>query len=193
MIDLLQSPVTSRDHVRGPTSARVTLVEYADFACPFCAAAFPVVEQLLAQHPAELRLVFRHNPRGEVHEGSLLAAKAAEAAAFQGQFWPMHDLLFERKQAITERSLLNEAALLGLDVELFRSDLQSRAVASRVREDELSGLRSGVVGTPTFFLNAVHFRDKPDLLTLSQAIAEALTPGTRAVNAQMEASKWISN
>ncbi len=189
MIDSLQAPVTQRDHVRGLLSARVTLVEYADFACPFCAAAFPVVKQLLARNRAELCLVFRHNPRGELHEGAHLAAKAAEAAAFQGQFWSMHDLLFERRGAITERGLLRDAARLGLDVEIFASDLYSRAVAARVREDELGGLRSGVIGTPTFFINGAHFRDKPDLPTLERAIAEASSLGLRTGTA----SKWTCN
>lgn len=193
MLDLLQAPVTTRDHVRGPLDAPVTIVEYADFACPFCAAAHPVLQQLQARFRRELRLVFRHNPRGELHPGAHLAAQAAEAAGLQGQFWPMHDALFERAGAVSERALLRTARALELDLDLFRSDLYSRAVAHRVRDDEVGGLRSGVIGTPTLFINGLHFRDKPDLVTLSGAVAELVCSQVPLAVSTTGANKWISN
>jgi len=170
MIEQLIFPVGVRDHVRGHDDSPITLVEYADFACPYCAHAYPIVRRLLLSHSGTLRFVFRHNPRGELHEGAHLGALAAEAAGFQAQFWPMHDLLFQRQDRICERTVVSYARSLGLDVDQFQVDLHSRAVVARVREDQIGGLRSGVIGTPAFFLNAQHFRDKPDFDGLSRAI-----------------------
>ena len=171
MIDTLAIGVSARDHIRGLETAPITLLAYGDFACRYCAQAYPVVRELLLKYRTTLRFVFRHNPRGELHEGARLAAHAAEAAAVQGQFWAMHDMLFERREPISEQHLVGYATLLSLDLARFRTDLYSAAVANRVREDEIGGLHSGVVGTPTFFINGRHFRDKPDLETLSMAIA----------------------
>jgi len=179
MIEQLVVPVGVRDHVRGREEAAITLVEYGDFACPFCADAYPAVHRLLLRYAGSLRLVFRHNPRGELHEGAHLAALAAEAASFQGQFWPMHDLLFQRQSRICERGMLSYALLLGLDIDQFQADMRSRAVALRVREDEVGGLRSGVIGTPTFFVNGLHFHDKPDFEGLARAIEAQTSTATR--------------
>jgi protein-disulfide isomerase len=178
MIETLAICVSARDHVRGAPAAQVTLLEYGDFACPFCARAFPVVQELLLQYRTTLRFVFRHNPLGGLHEGARLAAHAAEAAGNQGKFWAMHDLLFERHAPITKRRLDGYAALLGLDVQRFRCDRDSQQIAQRVRDDEIGGLRSGVVGTPTFFVNGRHFRDKPDLETLFMAVGFSLLSAT---------------
>jgi protein-disulfide isomerase len=172
----LHVPVSARDHVRGAPHGRLTLVEYGDFDCPFCAEAYPVVRALLEQFDHQLRFVFRHNPRGELHPHARLAAQAAEAAALQGQFWPMHDLLFEHTGALEEPALLGYAHTLELERGKFEADLHSPAVRERVREDEVGGLRSGVIGTPTFFINGAHFRDKPDRATLGGAL-EALIQG----------------
>ena len=191
MIDTLAIGVSNHDHVRGPQTADVTLLEYGDFACRYCAQAYPVVRELLLKYQTTLRFVFRHNPRGEIHEGALLAAHAAEAAGAQGQFWSMHDVLFERREPINEQRLLGYAALLDLDVPRFRDDLHSRAVADRVRQDEIGGLRSGVVGTPAFFINGRHFRDKPDLETLSMAIAFRLLSSPRAKRQATASSKRL--
>lgn len=183
MIDQLAVGISTNDHVRGPATATVSLVEYGDFSCPFCAAAYPVVRDLLLHYRSVLRFVFRHNPRGELHEGANWAARAAEAAGLQGRFWPMHDLMFERGTPTGEAELFGYAALLGLDAERFALDLASSAVARRVRTDEEGGLRSGVIGTPTFFLNGYHFRDKPDLDTLFRAVGTTLLLGRRDVAA----------
>jgi protein-disulfide isomerase len=172
MIDLTE-PVTDRDHARGPSSASVTLVEYADFECPFCARAYPVVRELERRYGDQLRVVFRHNPIGRTHPHAHLAAQASEAAALQGAFWPMHDALFEHQDALEERDLVERARALGLDVARFERDLRSPSVVERVHADEVGAVRSGVVGTPTFFNNGVHFRDKPDLEGLAGAIEAA--------------------
>jgi protein-disulfide isomerase len=190
MIDQLSVGISPNDHVRGPAAATVSLVEYADFSCPFCTAAYTAVRDLLLHYRTVLRFVFRHNPRGELHEGANLAARGAEAAGLQGRFWPMHDLMFERGAPAGEAELFGYAAILGLDAERFALDMQSPAVARRVRTDEEGGLRSGVVGTPTFFLNGFHFRDKPDLDTLFKAVGTTLLLGRRDMaSAELRASK----
>lgn len=170
----LKVAVSEHDHVRGFRRALVTLVEYGDFDCHFCAAAYVQVRTLLRRLPEYVRLVFRHNPRGELHPNAHLGAQAAEAAALQGQFWSMHDALFEREGTLTEAFVTRCAASQGLDLDRFAADLHSTAVSRRIREDQIGGLRSGVIGTPTFFVNGVHFRDKPDLKGLSQAILATL-------------------
>jgi protein-disulfide isomerase len=164
--------------VRGAPHGRVTLVEYGDFDCPFCAEAYPVLRALLEQFEHRLRFVFRHNPRGESHPQARLAAQAAEAAALQSQFWPMHDILFEHAGALDPPALLSYALSLQLERSKFEVDLLSPEVRARVRDDEIGGLRSGVIGTPTFLLNGLHFRDKPDLQTLGGAIAALLQTGS---------------
>jgi protein-disulfide isomerase len=174
----LHVPVTARDHVRGAPHGRVTLVEYGDFDCPFCAEAYPVVRALLGQFEKQLRFVFRPNPRGELHPHARLAAQAAEAAALQGQFWPMHDLLFEHSGALEEPALLGYAQSLGLERSKFEAALHSPEIRAHVREDEVGGLHSGVIGTPTFFINGLHFRDKPDLATLGGALAALIGSGS---------------
>lgn len=174
MIEELSVDVSSRDHLRGSRAAPVVLVEYGDFACPFCAAAYPVVRALVRHYGTLLGFVFRHNALGGLNRGSTLAAYAAEAAAEQGLFWEMHDLLFERGVPEGEAELASYAALLGLDVERFRSALHEPHIAARVRDDERGGLQSGVIGTPTFFINGRHFRDRPDFETLSRAIEAVL-------------------
>src|SRR5215831_11161112 len=129
----LIDPMTERDHVRGPASARVTLVEYGDFECPFCARAVPVLREIQGRFGDSVRLVFRHNPRAFDHAHAPLAAEAAEAAAEQGRFWEMHDVLFEHQAALGETDLVRYAQQLGLDVEKFRTALRDRAHRARVR------------------------------------------------------------
>jgi len=175
----LAAEVTERDHVRGEANAAVTLLEYGDFDCPHCAAAHPVVRALETHFGAALRFVFRHNPRGELHAHAQIAARAAEAAALQHHFWEMHDRLFEKHGEHDEAQLVAHAAALGLDAGRFAVDLHAAAVLARVREDEVSGLRSGVVGTPTFFVDGRHFRDRPDFETLARVIEHELARSGR--------------
>jgi protein-disulfide isomerase len=179
----LTLPVSEeRDHIQGPPTALVTLVEYGDFECPHCGMAHPIVKAIQEEFGDELRFVYRHFPLTQVHPHAERAAEAAEAAGAQGQFWEMHDTLFENQGALDDEDLLEYAQELGLDVLAFRRDLLAGTFKPRVREDFMSGVRSGVNGTPTFFISG-HRHDAPwDLETLSASILEELrehAPGHR--------------
>ena len=153
----LTQPVGPSDHVTGPDDAPVTLVEYGDFECPYCGMAHPIVERAQRELGSHLRFVFRHFPLGEVHPHARLAAQAAEAAAAQGRFWEMHDMLFEHQDALEPDDLAGYAKALGLDTKQFARDLEGGTYANRVRDDFRSGVRSGVNGTPTFFVNGERY------------------------------------
>src|SRR5262245_11629280 len=167
----LTVPVSARDHHLGPLAAPVALVEYGDYECPHCGAAHPVVTEVKRRLGDRLCLVYRHFPLTRVHPHAERAAEAAEAAGAQGQFWPMHDTLFEHQDALDERSVLTYAAELGLDVGRFAADLSAGVHLPRVRDDFASGVRSGVNGTPTFFINGWRHDGAADLPTLLAAIA----------------------
>lgn len=169
----LTPPVGEHDHVQGPVDAPVTLVEYADFECPFCGDAFSIVREAQRRLGARLRVVFRHFPDPAVHPRAQRAAEAAEAAAAQGSFWPMHDYLFTHQPSLAEPDLIRYAALLGLDVERFARELRDGTHAARVRDDLASGRESGVAGTPTFFINGRLHEGSWDLKPLLAALEEA--------------------
>jgi diadenylate cyclase len=169
----LDTPVGDRDHARGPATAPVTLVEYGDFECPYCGRTYPVVKELRERLGDRLRFVFRHFPLDSVHLHARRAAEAAEAAAAQGRFWEMHDLLFANQEDLDDESLRRYATGLGLDLARFESDLAERRHAPRVREDRLDGERSGVEGTPTFFVNGARYEGSLDLEGLQAAVEEA--------------------
>jgi protein-disulfide isomerase len=169
----LTPPIGERDHVIGPPNAPVTLVEYGDYECPYCGAAHPVVTAVRRRLGKGLRFAFRHFPLTRIHPHAEHAAEAAEAAGAQGKFWQMHDLLFEHQDALEDEDLLLYAASIGLDLERFASELENGLYAARVREDFLSGVRSGVNGTPTFFINGRRHEGAFDLQTLLAAIAAA--------------------
>jgi protein-disulfide isomerase len=166
----LATDVSPRDHVQGPADAPVTLLEYGDYQCPYCGAAHPVVKALQQHLGDNLRFAFRHFPLTTVHEYAEGAAEGAEAAGAQGKFWEMHDTLFEKQPALDYDSLLGYAEELGLDVERFATELENGVYAPRVREDFLSGVHSGVNGTPTFFINGVRHEGSFDLETMLEAI-----------------------
>ena len=151
----LVRPVSERDHVLGPPDAPVTLVEYGDYECPHCGAAYPNVEIARRRVGPRLRFGYRHFPLAEIHPHALRAAEAAEAAGAQGQFWPMHALLFENQDALEDEDLVRYAGMLGIDVPRFVAELAEHTWEPRVREDFMTGVRSGVNGTPTFFINGV--------------------------------------
>lgn len=169
----LQPPVGERDHIAGSPTARVTLVEYGDFECPFCGAAHPVVRQIQRAMGDRLRFVFRHFPLSTVHPHAALAAEAAEAAGAQGKFWEMHDLLFENQQHLEIEDLIRYAEILGLDPVRFERDLVDHVHLPRVQEDFRSGVRSGVNGTPTFFINDIRYDGGHDLESMMAALAAA--------------------
>ena len=169
IVDLADPVHPDRDHVRGPNQALITLVEYADFECPFCGQAEPIVRELLADY-GDIRYVWRHLPLRDVHPHAQLAAEASEAAARQGAFWAMHDLLLDHQGALLSGDLADYAAQLGLDVPRFTRDLNRRAGADRVAQDVDSADLSGVSGTPTFFLNGRRHHGAYDIDTLSNAV-----------------------
>ena len=153
----LRKPVDGDDHSTGPEDAPVTLVEYGDFECPYCGQAYPVVKAVQEQLGDQIRFVFRNFPITGSHPHAEHAAEASEAAAAQNHYWEMHDTLFENQSALDDQDLLEYANKLGLDVNQFRMELESGVYATDVEEDVSSGVRSGVNGTPTFFVNGERF------------------------------------
>jgi Na+/H+ antiporter NhaA len=172
IIDLAAPVDPERDHVRGSSDAPVTVVEYGDFECPYCGQAEPVVRELLADF-GDVQYVWRHLPLHDVHPSAQLAAEAAEAAAEQGAFWEMHDLLLECQDRLRLADLIRYAESLGLDAERFRDDMRRHLGAPRVAEDLDSADLSGVTGTPTFFINGRRHHGAYDIATLSDAVRAA--------------------
>ena len=169
----LGAPVDpGRDRIRGPARAPVTIVEYGDFECPYCGQAEPVLRELLAGH-GDVRYVWRHLPLGDVHPHAQLAAEAAEAAAAQGAFWEMHDLLLRHQDRLQLRDLIRYAGDLRLDSERFAEHLRNRAGAARIAEDVDSADLSGVSGTPTFFINGRRHYGSYDITALTTAVLAA--------------------
>jgi Na+/H+ antiporter NhaA len=173
LLDLSEDVDPERDHVRGPDSAPVTLVEYGDYECPYCGQAELVIRELLDEFGDELRYVWRHLPLNDVHPNTQMAAEASEAAAAQGAFWPMHGKLLAAQDELAVRDLKRHAADLGLDVERFWDKLRRREYAERVAEDVASADSSGVAGTPSFFINGRRHQGAYDLATLSAAVRAA--------------------
>jgi Na+/H+ antiporter NhaA len=172
ILDLATPVDPGRDHIRGPSRAAVTLVEYGDFECPYCGQAEPVIRELLAD-VGDLRYVWRHLPLSDVHPRAQLAAEAAEAADRQGAFWEMHDLLLNHQQDLRPADLLRYAADLGLDTHRFGDDLRGHVHAPRVAEDLDSAGLSAVSGTPTFFVNGRRHYGSYDIHALTSAVATA--------------------
>jgi protein-disulfide isomerase len=170
---VLTLPVSDRDHIQGPATAKVTLVEYGDYQCPYCLQAYPIMIDIQQHMGDRMRLVFRNYPRTDVHPDAQDAAEAAECAGAQGKFWPMHDYLFEHQSRLNHESLLGYGADIGLDVRRFQRDMETHAFAPRVREDFLSGVQSGVTKTPTFFINGLLHGGPWDLETLTAALVAA--------------------
>jgi protein-disulfide isomerase len=163
----LTIPVSEdRDHIQGPADAPVTLVEYGDYQCPYCGAAYPIIKEVQARSGDGLRFVFRNFPISTSHPRAEQAAEAAEAAATQGKFWEMHDLLYENQDRLGDDDLHANAEQLELDVDRFDRELGEHTHAERVHEDFMSGVRSGVNGTPTFYVNGMRHDGPYDLETL---------------------------
>jgi protein-disulfide isomerase len=171
--DLVVPVDPSRDHIRGPERALVTVVEYGDFECPYCGLAEPAVRELLRDF-GDVRYVWRHLPLNDVHPHAQLAAEAAEAAGRQGAFWEMHDLLFDHQDALTPRDFIGYAGSLGLGPEQFAADLRKHVGAAQVSEDVDSADLSSVSGTPTFFVNGKRHYGAYDIETLSKAVKLAM-------------------
>jgi protein-disulfide isomerase len=171
---LLTPRVGARDHVLGPPNAPITLVQYADFECPFCGRAFPEIKSLLKDLGTKVRFVYRHFPMVDQHPHAETAAELAEAAAGQGKFWEMHDLLFQRQSALEDQHLIAYARELKLDVPRVERELADHVHRARVRQDFQSGVRSGVSGTPMFFINGRRHEEPGDATTLRAALLRTL-------------------
>ncbi len=173
----LTQPVSARDHAEGPGDAPLTLVEYGDYQCPYCGATYPVVQRLQRTLGKKLRFVFRNFPLTQAHPYALIAAEAAEAAALQGKFWEMHDLLFEKQHLLKPEVIPSWAKSIGLNFEQFENDIKQGVVEKRIKEDRQSGIRSGVNGTPTFFINGTRYDGSPDYASLLAALESELDLG----------------
>jgi Na+/H+ antiporter NhaA/predicted DsbA family dithiol-disulfide isomerase len=175
LLDLFDDVDPGRDHIRGPHSAPVTLVEYGDYECPYCGQAEVVIRELLEDFGDELRYVWRHLPLSDVHPNAQMAAEATEAAGAQGAFWPMHDKLLVSQDELTAGDLQRHAEELGLDSGRFWDELRRREHAERVADDVASADTSGVAGTPSFFINGRRHHGAYDADTLSRAVRGART------------------
>lgn len=169
----LKVPVTDRDHSLGSADAPVTLVEYGDYECPYCRHAHATIKALLHAMHARVRFVYRNFPLTSLHPHAALAAQAAEAAALQGTFWEMHDTLYEHQHALELDDIEQYAVAIGLDLDQFVADMPSEEVMARVKEEFRGGVRSGVHGTPTFFVNGVRHNGDYGLETLKAVVNRA--------------------
>ncbi len=166
----LTPPVSERDHAQGRAGAPVTLVEYGDYQCPYCGAAYPEVKRLQKALGKRLRFVFRNFPLTQAHPYALIAAEAAEAAALHGKFWQMHDLIYENQADLEPDILPAWAEKVGLDLDEFGTAIQQGGVSKRIKEDRMSGIRRGVNGTPSFFINGTRYDGAPDHDSLLAAV-----------------------
>ena len=180
MTTRLTVPISERDHVLGSPTAAVTLLEYGDYECPSCGMAHSVVKAIQRQLGRRLRFAYRHFPLTTVHPHALQAAEAAEVAGTQDRFWEMHDMLFEHQWALGDEDLVQYAAALGLDPIRFAGELASHVHAARVSDDVMSGVRSGVHGTPTFFIDGMRHEGSVDFDTLLDALVQAMEGATGA-------------
>jgi protein-disulfide isomerase len=171
-ISKLTRPVAGRDHIQGPIDAPIALVEYGDYECPFCGEAYPIIKAIQDRLGDSLCFAFRNFPLANMHPHAENAAEAAEAAGAQGEFWGMHDLLFENQDALELDDIANYAAELGLDISRFISEVLNHTYAARVREDFKSGVRGGVNGTPSFFINGERYDGARGLDPLLDALTE---------------------
>jgi protein-disulfide isomerase len=175
----LTLPVSDRDHAQGPDNAPVTLVEYGDYECPYCGRAYPIIKNIQEHIGDKLRFVFRNFPITQVHLHAQHAAEAAESAGSQNKFWEMHDYLYEHQQQLDDKHLRQYALALRMDVARFDDEMAKHIHANRVREDFMSGIRSGVNGTPTFYINGIRYDDSWDEKTVLAAIKQTFANSER--------------
>ncbi len=176
----LTPAISDSDHRAGPDDAPVTLVEYGDYECPHCGRAHPIVQEVRKRMGGRLRFVFRNFPLAEMHPHAVHAAEAAEAAGAQGKFWEMHDTLFEHQVALEDSDLVRYAKTHALDTGRLKEELAAGAHANRVRQDFRSGVRSGVNGTPTFFINGERHDGSWELDALLEVLERAAKGGSRS-------------
>lgn len=181
----LTLPVGERDHAQGPKEAPVTLVEYGDYECPYCGQAYPIIKNIQKHLGDKLCFVFRNFPITQVHPHAEHAAEAAETAGAQNKFWEMHDRLYEYQQELSDSHLKKHASAIGMDVARFEDEMANHIHSGRIREDFMNGIRSGVNGTPTFYINGVRYDDSWDeetlLASIKQEIADKQHPAPRTI------------
>jgi len=168
----LALPDPERDHIYGSANGSIKLLEYGDYQCPFCGAAHPIVKEIQRRLGDDLLFAFRHFPLTNIHPHAEHASEAAEAAGAQGNFWGMHDLLFENQGALQDENLVEYAAELGLDQTRLNREVTSEVYARRIREDFKNGVRGGVNGTPTFFINGERYDGEFSLKHLLNALTQ---------------------
>lgn len=170
----LKPPVNEKDHFQGPADAPIVLVEYGDYQCPHCGRAYPIIKKIQKKLGNNLKFVFRNFPLAEIHPDATHAAIATEAAADQGKFWEMHDIIFENQGELEDADLIGYAQKLGIDVAKFEADFEKDEHQEKVEDDFESGVRSGVNGTPTFFINGEKYNDSWDERTLLENLESLL-------------------
>jgi protein-disulfide isomerase len=184
-IPVLTFPVSeTRDHIQGSPSAKVTMVQYGDYQCPYCGEAYGIIKKIQKRFGSDLRFVFRNFPITEAHPFAENGAEIAEAAGARGKFWEMHDYLYENQQSLSNVDFFTRYAneKLGLDGKRLKEEAAKRAYSSRIKEDFMSGIRSGVNGTPTFFINNYRHNGSYDYEVLEEAIEIAM--GTKKSDAK---------
>lgn len=162
------------DHIQGPISAPINIVEYGDYECPYTGMAYPIVKELRRRLGDSICFVFRNFPLNEIHPHAQHAAEAAEAAGGQDKFWQMHDHLFEHQNELEDGHLLEYAKIVGLDTERFKKEISEHVYVPVINNSLKNGIKSGVEGTPTFFLNGVRYEDSWELETLFETIRSAI-------------------
>lgn len=163
----LKPAVSNTDHIQGNPDSDLIIVEYGDYQCPYCGAAYPVLKEIMKEFGDQIGFVFRNFPLSEIHQYATSAAVAAEATNLQGKFWEMHDAIYENQEYLDERFLFELAERIGLDLQKFKTDIQKTELENKVNSDFESGVMSGVNGTPSFFINGKKFNGgAEDLLRL---------------------------
>jgi protein-disulfide isomerase len=170
---MLTPPLSAHDHIQGSPDTGIVLLEYGDYECPYCGAAYPVGKELQKRMKGKMSFAFRNFPLANAHPHAELAAEAAEAAAAQGKFWEMHDALYENQAALEPENLEQYAAAVGLDLRRFTKEMNEHVYTSKVKDDFRSGVRSGVNGTPSFFINGVLYNGSYDVHSILTALREA--------------------
>jgi len=169
----LKPAVSKTDHIQGKKDADIVIVEYGDYQCPYCGAAYPVLKEMMTKYGKQIKFVFRNFPLSEMHQYARPAAIVAEAAALQGKFWEMHDAIYENQRILSEPFLLELVEKLDLDPHQFNTDIKKSELAAKVDSDFESGILSGVNGTPSFFVNGRKFNaGAEDLLQLMSEIVK---------------------
>jgi protein-disulfide isomerase len=179
MASVLKPPVNEKDHIQGNMDAPLELVEFGDYECPHCGRAYPIIKAIQKKMGRKLKFVFRNFPMAEAHPHAFAAAIASEAADRQGKYWPMHDMLFENQHNLTGAAIRIYAISLGLDEEVFLQDMGDVELRAKVEADFESGIRSGVNGTPTFFVNGIRYNGSWEPSIFLEYLNEQLTISNR--------------